>query len=272
MLTVFTRITVLLFICIIASEKMLAQSNVCGSPTPLTVGTTCSNTPGTLFNATDEGTKTSSCATSTYDVWYSFTTPNNTSAIDIDVTPIGTGSNNITSTKTFVEVFSGSGCSPTLVGSCTPVGTTLSLTGLATSTTYYVRVFANTNPNSNSSRWDFNICIVSVSAPANDNCAGAIALTSGVANTSGSVWSATPTTGITTGCATGTPDDDVWYTIASTGAGTLNISFSGVGTNLNTSGTRLQLFPGNCSAAPVACGTTSLSASVTSGTYYIRVY
>jgi hypothetical protein len=48
------------------------------------------------------------------------------------------------------------------------------------------------------------------SSTRNDNCAGAVVLTVGTVNAAGSVQNAT-TSAETAGCATGTPDDDVWY-------------------------------------------------------------
>jgi PQQ-dependent dehydrogenase (s-GDH family) len=113
-----------------------------------------------------------------------------------------------------------------------------------------------------------------VGPPANDECTGATALTLGTANNSGTVWNATASSGIPVGCATGTPDDDVWYSFV---AGTANatITINPTGTDLGTAGARLQLFSGSCSAlTSLGCGTTTLAATglVFGTTYYIRVY
>jgi PQQ-dependent dehydrogenase (s-GDH family) len=113
-----------------------------------------------------------------------------------------------------------------------------------------------------------------VGPPANDECTGATALTLGTANSSGTVWNATPSSGIPVGCATGTPDDDVWYSfVAATANAT--VTFNATGTDLGTAGPRLQLFSGSCTAlTSLGCGTTSLTATalVYGTTYYIRVY
>ena len=273
MLQSTNRTGILFFTFILVSTITFAQSDVCTSPTSLTPATSCSNISGTLYLANNEGTKTSLCGT-TYDVWYSFATPINCTAMNIDVASLPAGGSNIDNTNTFIEAFSGASCSPALLGSCTPIGTTLSLSGLAPSTTYYVRVFTITNPTSgNASKWDYTICLTYTPPPANDNCSGAITLTSGTTNSSGTVWNASASSGISAGCATGNPDDDVWYSFIPA-ANSLTVTLPATGSNLTTSGPRMQIFSGTCgSLTSVACGSTSITTAVTTGAaYYIRVY
>ena len=117
--------------------------------------------------------------------------------------------------------------------------------------------------------------IVSWYEVSNDNCSGAINLTSATActNTTGTVSSAT-NSGIAAPSCGGTADDDVWYRFTA-GAPLTTISLSGLGANLNSSGARLQLFSGSCgSLTSLGCGTTSLTVNtLTTGTqYYVRVY
>src|SRR5690606_11224037 len=93
-------------------------------------------------------------------------------------------------------------------------------------------------------------------------------------NNSGTVWGATESTGITTGCATGTPDDDVWYRFTAP-ASTATVTVNPTGGNLSTSGARVQAFSGTCgSLNSIGCSSTSLSLSgLSTGTqYYLRVY
>ncbi len=266
----------LLLICLVfITECLSAQpaNDDCSAPTSLTPGTSCVTTSGTLFNATNAGTPTSLCGT-TYDVWYSFSLPSGVSSASVDLS-VGGGSN-LSSANAFIEAFSGaSACSPTLIGSCTALGTTLNLSGLSPLTTYYLRVFTTTLPTSTpSSKWNFNICITYTPPPSNDECASAITLSNGVTNSSGTVWLATTSTGIPVDCATGTPDDDVWYKFTPS-ATNLTVLLTSVGTNLSSSGTRIQLFSGTCGTlSSVACGTTSLNATgLTAGNqYFIRVY
>ena len=107
----------------------------------------------------------------------------------------------------------------------------------------------------------------------NDECANAVTLTNATTNSTGTVWGATASNIIPVDCATGTPDDDVWYKFTPANP-ELSIILSNVGSNLATSGTRLQLFSGTCgSLTSLTCGTTSIVTTVVSGaTYYIRVY
>jgi hypothetical protein len=111
--------------------------------------------------------------------------------------------------------------------------------------------------------------------PINNNCSGAILLTSSTScsNTAGTVANAT-NSGIAVGTCTGNPDDDVWYQFVSVSTDH-TITLSNIGSNLNSSGARMQLFSGTCGAlVSVACGTTSIAAInlARNTTYYIRVY
>lgn len=110
------------------------------------------------------------------------------------------------------------------------------------------------------------------SAPSNDNCSGAIAVTNGVngpftnenAGTSGIAWP----------CSVATPDHDVWFTYTTSSAIVLDVATCG-----NASfDTMLQLFSGTCSSAtPIACNDQAcgnqsrITESVPPGTYLIRV-
>lgn len=111
--------------------------------------------------------------------------------------------------------------------------------------------------------------------PANDNCANAVLLVSNTScvNTTGTVQNAT-NSGIPVAPCTGNPNNDVWYRFVSASTDH-TISLSNIGSNLNSSGPRLQLFSGTCGAlTSVACGTTSITVTTLARntTYYIRVY
>jgi hypothetical protein len=186
--------------------------------------------------------------------------PANTTSVTIS--GVATG-NNVNSSNTFIQAFSNSACSTAAssLGSCTPIGTSLLLTNLTPLARYYFRVFSITTTEvngANATKWGFNVCVTYVGPPANDECTGATALTLGTANSSGTVWNATASSGIPVGCATGTPDDDVWYSfVAATANAT--ITLNATGTDLGTAGPRLQLFSGSCTAlTSLGCGTTSL--------------
>ncbi|MBL7729959.1 MAG: hypothetical protein JNM88_02185 [Chitinophagaceae bacterium] len=111
--------------------------------------------------------------------------------------------------------------------------------------------------------------------PANNNCAGAVLLTSNTSciNTAGTVQNAT-NSGIPVAPCTGIADDDVWYRFVTVSTDH-TITLSSIGANLNTSGPRMQLFIGTCAGlVHVACGTTSITSTTLARntTYYVRVY
>jgi trimeric autotransporter adhesin len=273
----------LLFFIFFFKVALLAQpaNNLCTTPTVLTPGTNCTNlTNQTLFNATAVGSPINAAGT-TNDVWYTFTTPANIRNMQITVTPTGTRNVNYTNATTYIEAFTSSGTCVANVFTGTSIGTTninssLSLINLAPGTLYYFRVFTTATPSAGAAaNWQFSICATYTAVPANDDCAGAIALTIGTANTTGTVQNAT-TSAEVAGCATGTPDDDVWYrfTATQTYAG---ITVGPAGSLLNANRAMVQLYSGTCgSLTSIACGMDALS--VDTGTlnigtqYYVRVY
>jgi trimeric autotransporter adhesin len=267
--------TILSFAFILFTKLLLAQtqSDDCATPVTLTPGTTCVNTTSTLFNATSSGIA-GSCTGTKYDVWYTFTTPANCTSVDINMSDIAAGGSNLTAANTYMEAFNGPNCGATSISSCTPMGTTLALTGLAPSTSYRLRVFTwNLAPTAgNSGKWDFNICITYTPPPANDDCSGAITLSSAssCSNTAGTIVSATASTGLPIGCESGGTHYDVWYKFVATNT-THTVTISSVA-NFTTS--EIQLYGGNCgSLTSLGCGSTSVgSGSLAIGsTYYIRV-
>jgi trimeric autotransporter adhesin len=112
----------------------------------------------------------------------------------------------------------------------------------------------------------------------NPDCATAITLTPGVTITAGA--NATVRAGGNSGVAVapcgGTADDDVWYSFTAV-YNYATVTLTNIGSALNTSGARMQLFSrtGNCTGlASLACGTTTLNATglTVGATYYVRVY
>ncbi|MEJ8816821.1 hypothetical protein [Lacibacter sp. H407] len=254
-----------------------AANNTCGSSVLLTSGIACSTTIGDLQDATKDGPNSGAgCShTTTNDVWYRFSAQSSTTTITIS----GLGSN-LSGANTFVEILSGSCGSFTSI-SCQSVSTSLVVSGLSVSTTYYVRVYTTSTTTGNpSNRRGFSICITHPAPPpANDNCASATSLTSNTScsNIAGTVIGGT-SSGIAVPSCGGTADDDVWYSFTAVQSIT-TISLSGIETNLAASGTVVELFSGTCgSLTSLGCnfGTSSalsLSSSLTIGaTYYIRVY
>jgi len=269
------RTILIAFALTLVSKILFAQPTndnfTCTGLPSLTPTASCTSTAGDLYQSTNSGIS-STCGT-TYDVWYSFTTPSGCTSVDIDVSPITAGGNNLTSANTFVQAFSASSCSLTPKGSCTALGSTLALTGLSPSTTYFVRVFVTTNPSNQSGKWDFDICVTYTPPPANDDCAGATTLTSSTtcSNTAGTLVNATETAGLPAGCVAGT-HYDVWYKFTAS-QGTHSVTISSLGSNF--ANPEIQLYNGTCgSLTSLICGgTTSLSSSSLSigNTYYVRV-
>ncbi|MEQ1799605.1 MAG: PQQ-dependent sugar dehydrogenase, partial [Lacibacter sp.] len=254
-------------------------NNLCTTPTNLTPQTTCGATTNqTVLNATNTGSPTNAAGT-TRDVWYTFTTPANIRNVQIAATALGA---NLNTTNTFIEAFTGSTCTAgvftgTSIGT-TPSGgpVTLALTNLAPSTQYYFRVFTiGTATGGTAAQWGFSICVSYTAVPANDNCAvGSPALTIGTALTNQTVQNATASVA-TVGCASGTPDDDVWYRFTATQT-YASVSLSAIGTLLKANGAMVQVYSGACgSLTSIACGQeeVTITEGLGIGTqYYVRVY
>jgi PQQ-dependent dehydrogenase (s-GDH family) len=236
----------------------------CSGAISLTPAVSCSNTTGSLILSTDSTGLPTGCETGGvhYDVWYSFVAANTSSTVTLS----GQGTN---FTNPELQLYSGS-CGALTSLQC---GTTsLTGTGLTIGTTYYIRVSnIGSSPATNGG---FSICVANPTPPpSNDNCTGAITLSNGSTNNAGTVWNATASSSIPVGCATGNPDDDVWYKFTPSQS-VLNITLSSIGSNLSASGAMIQLFSGACdSLVSVGCGNTGMVATVSSGSvYYIRVY
>jgi PQQ-dependent dehydrogenase (s-GDH family) len=270
MLQATVRISVLsVILFFLSQQKVFAGfpppgNDDCGSAVGLTLGVT--NTAGTVKSATASAGIPVGCATGTPDddVWYSFTLASTTS-VTITLSNVGAS---LSATGAMLQLFSGP-CGSLVSNTCG--NTEISASNLVAGT-YYIRVYSFGNTGLNSGA---NFDITVSGPPSNDDCAGAVTLSSGVTNASGTVWNASTTTGVAVGCATGTPDDDVWYKFTATAGNYWTIALSGVGSNLNTSGAMIQVFSGACgSLTSIACGNTSMNVSgLTAGnTYYIRVY
>ena len=125
---------------------------------------------------------------------------------------------------------------------------------------------------------------ISFAQPANDNCVNATSLTNFSGATCGSTTAGTVVLAtnslVAAGTCGGTPDDDVWYRFNSIDGPLVTITVNGIGSNLSTSGTRVELFSGTCgSLSFITCaggtggGPITITAALPAGnTYFIRVY
>jgi predicted RNA-binding protein with TRAM domain len=146
--------------------------------------------------------------------------------------------------------------------------TSIIATGLTAGTTYYIRVYTQ-NVNTGA----FNICVTHA-PPANDDCAGAITLSSSTSciNTAGTLNIATANGSTPLGCFAAGTYYDVWYSFVAANT-TETVTISGLGVNITNP--QIQIYGGTCGALTnlSACGTTSVTkAGLTIGTtYYVRV-
>jgi large repetitive protein len=253
-------------ICVVSMNPP-ANDNCAGAIT-LTPNTTCTTTSGTVLNGTESLIGCSGDADE--DVWYKFVA---TSTIHT-VTVVGSAS-----FDPVFEVFSSScaGTSLLCVDDDFNYGGTESgsISGLTIGSTYWVRVYDYDLGAPATST--FTICVITVAAPANDNCAGAITLSvnSGstcTIQTSGTVVAAT-SSGVAMGSCGGTADDDVWFKFVATGTAiTVNLN------NINGSTTDLYhaVYSGTCGALTnIICSNpngSNLTGLTIGNTYYLRVY
>jgi trimeric autotransporter adhesin len=252
-------------------------NDLCANATVLTPGVTCVNTAGTLDLAipTVLGVASGCSVPGTYyDVFYRFTA----AAVSQTIAISGAGSG-ITAPR--ITIYTLCGGAPLVLG-CTS-GTSHTQAGLAIGTQYWVGISNfNANPSGTGGAANFNICITNVPVPpGNDNCSGAILLTSGTtcSNTAGTMINATATAGLPA-CGSGT-SPDVWYRFVAQSAFPV-ITLSSVGLNLGAQNPRIQLFSGACGtltqltgacvASPLNTINTPGGSGLTIGqTYYVRI-
>ena len=236
----------------------------CAGAISLTSNATCINTAGTLNIATANGATPLGCfaAGTYYDVWYSFVAANTTETVTLS--SLGASILNPQ-----MQLYGGTCAALTNLAAC---GTTsITKSGLTIGTTYYIRVAnLNVNPSGSAGVANFNICVTHT-PPANDECTGAISLTSNVAcsNTSGTLVGATVSTIASIGCGIANRND-VWYSFVAVSANT-TITLSSAPAN-----PRIQLFSGSCaSLTSLSCasGTSLAVTTLTVGaTYFVRIY
>jgi trimeric autotransporter adhesin len=249
-------------------------NNACASAFNITPVTgSCPTTTYSLQNAN----ATTGLGTTKYDAWYKFTTPANIRNVTVSI-PTSPGSN-LSSANFFIEAFSSNTCPSDLTGSlgvATEGATGLSLYNLSPNTEYLFRVYSTTNPTGGAaSSWNYTVCVSYTSVPTNDNCSGALTLTAGTTNNTGNLSNATAS-GTPVGCASGTPDDDVWYKFT-TGTTQRFASITVTpGATLNSHGAMIQLYSGTCgSLTSIACGQNEITIGdglLPSTEYFIRVY
>ncbi len=148
---------------VLFSQTVFAQvpaNDNCSGVINLTPGASCTNTTGTLNNATISAGIPVGCATgSLYDVWYSFTATSSNQTVTIS----GFGTSY---TRRQLIIYQGT-CTGLSIVACSPLqtsGTSLALnnTDFSPGTLYYVRVlFPNTVATPITTNGGFSICVTS---------------------------------------------------------------------------------------------------------------
>jgi hypothetical protein len=247
----------------------------CTGAVSLTPAGGCVNTAGTLDLATADAAVPLGCfaAGTYYDVWYKFVAT--TTIQTVTLSSLGA---NFTAPR--IQIYSGA-CGALVSVACASA-TSLQQTGLTVGNTYYVRIANfNVNPSGLGTVANFNICVTSITPPANDDCTGAVLLTSGTScsTTSGTFINSSPTTGLS-GCGNN-GSADVWYSFVAQ-SNRPTITLGSVGSNLSTASPLIQLFTGQCTAlVPVtgACGASTFNTAALNGgmglsinsVYYVRI-
>ena len=253
-------------IAVCATSPAPAANDNCATAAALPVNTTCTPTAGTVNGATQSLPALFTCgfANVANDVWYSFTATGATQTL------IFTGN-----FQAVLDVRSGT-CASSASVFCgvTFTNQPLTLTGLTSGQSYFLRLYANGNgPPFNAA---FTICLTpGPTPPSNDNCATSTALpvTTGCTSpTAGTVQAATQSLPPSVNCGFVNVANDVWYSFTATGP-TQALSFTG---NFQAV---VDVRSGTCaSSTSVFCSTTSTGlpftvSGLTSGqSYFLRLY
>ncbi|MBK6882751.1 MAG: T9SS type A sorting domain-containing protein [Flavobacteriales bacterium] len=268
---------------ICASEPPPAPANDdCGGAFALTVNPddACGSvTAGTVQSATASPEDAVACGgTEDDDVWFSFVATGTTHQIDL-INVAGS------TTDLYHSLWEGGCGSLTLVpGTCSdPESSTPS--GLTIGATYFVRVYTWTGTSGQTSTFD--VCVgTPPPPPANDDCAGAVALTvnpdfaCGVVTAGSNVSSSAS---VQPDDVSGTPNTDVWYSFVATNTAhrisLINIVAQGGAFNSTDMGIGVyEGLPSPCEAAGMLLvgssdpETFNVAGLTPATTYYVRVY
>ncbi len=243
----------------------------CTGSTLLTVGSSCTPVSSSVYGATQS--LTGCTGTANDDVWFSFVATQISQTIT--VTPVA-------GFDPVVELFSGT-CSSLTSMNCnnvsyqTGAAGSFTFSGMTVGQTYYYRVYQYSSSYPTSTNSSFTTCVtVPATPPANDNCNGAIALTSGTScvSTAGTFYGSTQS--MPSNCGGITNTYDVWYSFTAVDA------YENFSLTLPAAQTvYAELFSGSCgSLTSMSCQSMSFSTSpsttfdgLTVGqTYYIRIY
>lgn len=228
-------------------------------------------TSGTTISATQSTETTPTCGETGVndDVWFKFTATSTAHRITIK--------NIVGSTADMAMSLYSGNCGSLIPVQCSDPEV-MNLSGLTVGTEYKVRVWTYTS--TAATRASFDICVSTFpAAPANDECATAVALTVNGTETctnsvNGTTASATPSTATAATCSATGANDDVWYSFIATATTHLvNVAYT-------DNATATQVYSGPCGAlVALSCfsgayGNSNLLLSnlLVGDTYYVRVY
>jgi hypothetical protein len=265
---------IFILFCSFFVKTSLSQSDDCGGAPSLTVGASCVNTAFTNNENNNEGTGLATCTAAgndRADVWYQFTATSTSTTIELSSL----------NRNTTVSIYNSCPTAPGTYLTCIYITTGSGSIVLPTTITSNYKIRIQRRSGTDNNNLSGNICIYNTpSAPTNDNCGGAIALTapSGVcASTAGTTLGATLSQAASASCASTNPDDDVWFTFNAPAAGSYVVQVDGA-TSFDAV---LEVFSGICgSLTSLGCqnatgndGLEALNVTVpSSGIYLVRVY
>ena len=256
----------------VATIPVPPANNECSGAIVLTVNPdyACAvTTAGTTLSATESMESDPCYGNPDDDVWYTFVATSDTHMVSLSNIVALDGN----STDMYFQVLSGT-CASMESVYCSDANTSV-IDELTPGETYYIRVYSYYDSHNT-----FAICVgTNPGAPANDDCAGAVALTVNAdlncaVKTSGTTIGAGESMGA--GECYGNPDDDVWFSFVATGVSHL-ISISDVAVVEGWSTDMyFQVLSGTCDTMDsVLCSDadSNIAGGLTPGeTYYVRVY
>lgn len=250
-------------------------------------GTSCTATVSANTTGATQSSPNPSCTgtDNNDDIWYRFTANSQSVLIRFSNAQLTTTNGNM---NPGFALYAGSCPATTATVACaTNIGSNSGLyiaDGLTIGTEYYLRFWSFGANNYGS----FNFCVQDAPPPpANNDCSGAIAITTQPFGNSCTAAVSTTTSGATAslpnpGCVSGDNNDDTWYTF---NASTPSVMIRFSGAVLTTSGSNMnfafELYSGTCgSLSSVACTSTAGSNSgtyivnglVPGNSYYLRVW
>ncbi len=252
-------------------------NDTCGGAIEIPVGTTCTNTVISNFDATDSGVPDPNCGNyNGGDVWFKFTAPSND---DIVVKLSGIAGSDVHDTG--MALYDGD-CSNLNLIECDDdggPGLFSSITISATAgTTYYVRVWEY----GNNAFGEFNICAFIPSPPNNDNCMNGLVVHIQDSTCSNIITvdnSLATDSGVSAPNCANYQGNDIWFKVVVPASGHVEMETVNVG-GVNDTG--MAFYTGSCSnLTEVDCnddgGSNLMSRLVADGytpgdTLYVRVW